>query len=70
MYKGVGREAHGRDEVFTVGLEVEALELVLLNEVGETCLGEAHGDFEFGRHVPFKLVRRGADVAKRVWIAL
>lgn len=69
LYKGVGRETHGCDEVLAIGLKIEALEFVLLNEVGEAGFGEAYGDFELGRHVPFELVRGGADVAKGVWVA-
>lgn len=70
LHKGVRGEAHGGDEVLAVRLEVEALEFILLNEVGEPGLGKAHRDPELGRHVPLELVRGGIHVAKRVRVAL
>lgn len=67
--KGVRGEAHGGHEVLAIPREFEGLEFVLLDQIREPGFGEPERGGEFGEHVPFQLVGRGADVAEGVGVA-
>ncbi len=70
LNEGVRGEAHRGDEVLAVGAKVEALKLVLLDQIGEPRLGEAHRDAQLGDHVPLQLVGGGVDVPEALWVSL
>ena len=70
LHEGVRREAHRGDKVLAVRAKVEALELVLLDQVRQPGLGESHGDTELGNHVPLELAWGRVDVPETLGVAL